>query len=208
MRTITPLELVRRHELAILDVRPRDERLGGVGFVPGSIAVLNEPRAIAAALDDTGGEHGAVLVCLSGNRCRDAFAAIPGGVQSRLWVLEGGVLAWRAEGLPVCGVELAEHHADPVLGGRSLAELPRAMAACFVAEIVEVAGDEVDPMQLLEACFARAGARFDAPLADDLIRVLDHAAAASRRVGTEASRVAANVDRFLAVLQRHGDRAG
>lgn len=208
MRTITPHELSRRPELAILDVRPCSERLEGVGFLPGSIAVANEARAIGAALDDLGGEHGAVLVCLSGNRCRDAFATIPGGVQSRLWVLEGGVLAWRAAGLPVCGVELAEHSHDPVLEGRSLAELPRAMAACFVAEIVEVAGDDVDPMEVLEQCFVRAGARFDAPRADDLIRVLDHAAAASRRIGTEPARVAANVDRFLAVLSRYGELAG
>ena len=111
--------------------------------------------------------------------------------------LEGGVLGWSAAGLPLCACRMAPAKPDPV----EPRDLPRMLAACFVGELAEVSLDrDIDPLALLRLAFERAGQSYDEPAIDQLHRVLDHAALLSLELGTPLDRVAANLDRMIALL--------
>lgn len=197
MTGIPPREALGIPGLLFVDLRPAAERYGGVGFVPGSVSVPWQPDAErwAAAVREAAGSHTPVLVCLSGSRARACEPAQRGDLP----YLEGGVLAWAAEGLPVCGRDVARASEEPPI---AIEAFPRHMAACFVGELAEAALDEpeLDPLALLQRCFDREGVSFTAPTLEGLLRVLDRAALASLGLGTPLERVAANLDHMLARL--------
>jgi hypothetical protein len=197
MTALHPREVLGIPGLVLVDLRPASERYGGLGFCPGSLGLPWQPGAErwAARVREVAGARMPVLVCMSGSRARSCTLAERGAFPH----LEGGVLAWAAEGLPLCGRDPAARSDEPPL---SPEEFPRHMAACFVGELADVALDHphVDPMRLLGRCFERAGVSMTAPTLEGLLHVLDHAALASLELGTPIERVAANLDHMLSRL--------
>ena len=196
MTALSPREVLGLPGLVLIDLRPQSERMEGMGFVPGSLGVpmVSDAARYAELVRAAAGGRTPVLVCLSGSRARTCSQEA-GGV---LPYLEGGVLAWAAEGLPLCGLQRPATDEPSI----SLSEVPRHIAACFVGELAELALDrpELDPLQMLEGCFARAGVSMESPSLEGILRVLDQAALTSLELGTPLARVAANVDHMLARL--------
>lgn len=106
MQTLPPIltaaalaELTRAHPaVRLLDVR-----------TPGEYAAVHVPGSYNVPLDSLS-EHGreitaidapVVLICRSGQRARQAEAALATAGMQNLHVLDGGVQAWEAAGLPV-----------------------------------------------------------------------------------------------------------
>ncbi len=199
---ISVRELSTSRDVRLFDIRPQDERHGSVGFLPGSVGVGESPEALAAAVAEIATGDPIALVCLSGRRSELAAQALSQRLGREVANLTGGVLAWREAGLPICGVAPKLEPGDPLLREVALAEVPRVLAACFVAEVATMTDDEVDPLNMLQGMFTRAGARWDQPDIAGLHRVLDLAGAESWRMGNELRRIAINVDRFLALLRR------
>lgn len=201
MTAMLPREVLGAPELLLVDIRPVVERYGGVGFMPGSVSVPWQPDAErwAAAVRAAAGPRTPVLVCLSGTRARTCGLAGSGAFPH----LEGGVLGWAAEGLPLCGRDGPHGRDEPPI---AVEAFPRHMAACFVGELAETALDhpDLDPLAVLHRCFERAGERFDAPTREGLLRVLDQAALASLELGTPLARVAENLDHMLSRLPLPG----
>lgn len=90
-------DLVERGEAVLLDIRGIDEF--SAERIPGAIlAPMPElqPHALPAQ-----GEKRLILQCRSGARtARLAEAMLGAGLFDRLAHMEGGILAWKAEGLP------------------------------------------------------------------------------------------------------------
>ncbi|MCH9683546.1 MAG: rhodanese-like domain-containing protein [Deltaproteobacteria bacterium] len=199
MNELSPREAFDSPQLVLVDVRPTLERYGELGFIPGSLSLpwsddldpyTDDLAAIARGQQ-------AALVCATGTRARHYARQLAELGELQPLVLQGGVLGWDGVGLPVCGRgrDLPD---EPVLVPE---QFPRQLAACFVGELAEVALErDVDPLRLLRDCFERAGQSYEAPIPAELHRVLDQLAASSRRLGTPLPRIAANLDRMLAVL--------
>lgn len=203
MTALLPREVLGAPELLLVDIRPVAERYGGVGLVPGSVSVPwqpDDPERWAAAVRAAAASRTPVLVCLSGSRARTCAGAQGSGLP----YLEGGVLGWAAEGLPLCGRDGARSSDEPTI---AVEGFPRHMASCFVGELAETALDhpEIDPLAVLHRCFERAGVSFTVPTLEGLLRVLDHAALASLALGTPLERVAANLDHMLSRLPLPGE---
>lgn len=201
--------------ILIVDVRDPGERYqSGLGFIPGSIRAPT-PEAFAQWVENAqSGSEVVVATCLSDARSRqwcDRVATVdlpPTAPEFELAYLEGGVMGWAAEGLPLAG--LADVSADPVM---DLDSFRRQLTACFVAEMVQteqVSADvsdgfdreensdrKIDPLAMLRRCFRAAQAPWDNPTPLELADVLDHAARASQKAGTPAEVVRANLDRML-----------
>lgn len=195
MTAIHPREALGIPGLVLVDLRPPSERYGGVGFVPGSLHVPGhlDVESWVAKVQQAAGARTPVLVCLSGTRARSL-------AEGHGWsYLQGGVLAWGAEGLPLAGRHVSRASDDPPL---AVEAFPRHMAACFVGELAEAALDhpDLDPLALLHRCFDRAGASFTDPTLDGILRALDQAALASLELGTPIERVASNLDHMLSRL--------
>jgi rhodanese-related sulfurtransferase len=200
---ISAAELAADTTYKIVDLRPWDERLGELGFIPASVRIDDDVVLLALCAQEP-----VALTCLSGKRSA-ARAAELRAVGARVFELDGGMLAWQAAGLPVCGLANTDAEIPQI---KTLAEAPRKLAACFVAEQVELAldhGDEdLDAMAALRALFEAEGVRWDAPTLVGLHSVLDRAAEYSRRAGNPLARIAHNLDRYTAALRALQDQAG
>ena len=202
MIALEPHEISFSTEAVLVDVRPLQERYGGMGFLPGSLSLprTDPVERFAERLHAICGELVPTLVCLSGARARACAEWVGPSFGGTVTYLAGGVLGWGAEGLPLCWGP-SSVSAVSVRVAAPLEELSRHMTACFVGELADVSIEhELDPLALLRSCFARAGQDYDRPNPELLHRVLDHAALSSVRLGTPLRRVAANVDRMLAML--------
>ena len=200
---LDPQDVADARAMLVVDVRPLVERLDGLGYIPGSISLPIDPmpeglaatRVIPAA-------RPVVFVCLSGRRSDEVAQAVarsrePGTTAN----LEGGFLAWQAAELEVAGLDAKWNR--PVAVEQDLASTCREIAACFMAEAVELSldvGMELDPMKLFDTCCAEAGVDPEQPTREGLLRVLDLAAARSRELGNEYDRIAHNLDKMLALL--------
>lgn len=98
--TVSPSEVqASRNNALLLDVRTQaeftDAHIEGAHLSP--LQELN-PSDIAHRLQ---GKTSCILICGSGNRARKAADALCAAGVSRLCVMEGGMKAWQAQGLPV-----------------------------------------------------------------------------------------------------------
>lgn len=140
-----------------------------------------------------------VLCCMSGRRSlTEAERLAEGSVLS----LAGGLLAWQASGLPAAAIggdfnPIVRSPAAPP----ELATLRRALMSCFVAEVVETAQGALDPLPLLEECFALVGVRAEEATIGELVGVVEWAAARSRELGNDYERIAENMQSFLLQMQ-------
>lgn len=200
---LDPKEVADARAMLVVDVRPLAERLDGLGYIPGSISLPVDPLPEGlAATRVIPAERPVVFVCLSGRRSEDVAQAIarsrePGTTAN----LDGGYLAWQAADLEVAGVNAKWSRPSAVQ--RDLAATCREIAACFMAEAVELsldAGMDIDPMRLFDTCCVEAGVDPEHPTREGLLRVLDLAAARSRELGNEYDRIALNLDKMLGLL--------
>lgn len=152
-RTLPPLvdprllsDALTAGAVRVLDVRTPAEF--ETLHIPGAYNVpLDRLSVHAAAIARV--EEALVLVCASGQRARKAEAALAGGGMTHLHVLEGGVTAWRAAGLPVVrGAERLSLERQVRIGAGALAATGGALALM------------VDPLFALLPTFVGSGLVF------------------------------------------------
>jgi len=199
---LTPEQLAQALHVTIVDVRDEDERYSGLGYIPGSISVPDDMCSADEEKERLALPRALALVCLSGKRSLACAEKLVARGVTDVWHLEGGILAWQAQGYALCGVR--DVPSDELIELSSPAEFPRAVLSCFVAESVEAqldagAGEINDPTDVVEQMFQMAGDRMDA---SGLIASLDRLAVHARRAGHPNERIAANVDRMRASLLR------
>jgi 3-mercaptopyruvate sulfurtransferase SseA len=150
-------------------------------------------------LAEYGARSALAVVCLSGKRSLPVSQRLHEAGLGDVAHLEGGILAWQAAGLPLCGVRsVPEEELVALQGAR---EFPRAVLSCFVAESVEAqlnagADSLADPRKLVEEVFD-TGPPEDP---EHLLHCLDRLAEQARRAGHPLSHIATNVDRLRASL--------
>jgi rhodanese-related sulfurtransferase len=200
--SISPELFLRERELTLLDIRPPEERWGEYGFIPGSLsAPMEEPwTRLQVPEDILATTSGLVLVCLSGARAKLAVRASP--QEKPVFILEGGTMAWSAQGLPlVCRSE------EVIEGASSFHDLHHLLRSCFLAEWIESSlnqGVETisDPVALFELCFKAEQVTEASCRPEALRRVLDRLARLSLRVGTEPVKVASNLSVMLNTIDK------
>ena len=99
-KDVRPAEVADRlDELQIVDVRSPREFSGDLGHLPGARLVpLDQlPRRLGELDPDTP----TLVVCRSGGRSARAASMLGSAGFRELYNLEGGMLAWSAEGRPV-----------------------------------------------------------------------------------------------------------
>lgn len=201
---MTPQEVKDSRSL-VVDIRPREERLE-VGYLPGSISVEVGDVLENELLVELKSGESVVLFCTTGRRSADLFRRLAPSFPEPLGHLEGGVLRWRAEGLPVCG--LLSPQPDSFIGEvRTLDAFTKTLRSCFVAEIVERSlsdprAESIDPVALLRQCFIDEGLDIEHPSLERMDRVLDRMGLMSKRMGTQLETIAENTDRMAAVLKQ------
>lgn len=208
---MTPSEVAELRGFSLFDIRPFEERLGELGFLPGSRSI---PCAAAGvvweAIETEGVVAGVVLCCASGRRSGALLAEVRSLLPTtEVEHLEGGVLAWRADGLPVAFGHAGDTVIDEADLGVSTAEsFRRVLLSCFVAEATELAFDKeiehlaADPLAALRRCYEAERVPWDESDPARLYAVVDRASAFFRRLGGDPARMAANVTRMYGMLGR------
>ena len=157
----------------------------------------NELRELAAG-------RRIVLVCLSGRRAR-ACAERASDMLDDLTMayLDGGLLQWGAEGLPMVRPDVDAGSSELRLS--RLEEFPRVVMSCFVAESIETqldAGqpDPVDPSEWVTDLFGSALAEEKAS-AELFSSVLDRLADRARTMGHSLDHIAKNLEAMRSALR-------
>lgn len=202
---ITPPLVVADPSLAILDVRPRPERFGELGFIPGSRWFPEERLRERPFLltDDVAPDRGVVLACLTGRRSAALVPFVRALGYPRTYNLEGGLLAW-ASSLPLCGRGRAPATAP---GTQSVDEIMRELSSCFVAESVENIlsrglDEHFDPREVVRDIEMVVFARHPEPDRDALVEVVERLGELARARGHSLETIAVNVNRFLDMIDR------
>ena len=104
-RWIDPAELSNGLQMGgaalVVDVRGPDEFSGPIGHIPGAVNLpLQALQGGLAALPDLGGKP-VCLVCHTDRRSAAAASLFRAAGVREVGVLRGGMVRWRAEGLPV-----------------------------------------------------------------------------------------------------------
>ena len=205
--SLPPEVVAEDRRLRVIDIRPRAERAGGLGYVPGSrLFPADLLRADPKLLEDSYPlDTPLAIACLTGSRSIAVCAHLRAAGFRHTVSLAGGVLAWRAAGLPACGVD--DPPADDVPAVSSLERFARVMTACFVASTAELAAADPlwegsDPSQLVREICAEEQARAAQLTPAVLERAVDRVAEIARLRGFPLAMIQSNVDRMLAALRR------
>ena len=93
-------EVLEARSARLFDIQAQRERLGRLGFIPGSFHVDFE-EAGREKIRRAGRADGAIVYCLTGGRSRRAVTLLR-GEEPELSVVSvaGGLVKWRSEGLP------------------------------------------------------------------------------------------------------------
>lgn len=186
---LTPIELEADRGLVIVDMRPPEERVTELGFIPGSILLpyTDDPVRFAERLAHLGADGPVVLSCVSGRRSGLAVGALA-PLLGPTRHLEGGLLAWGAAGFPLCH---AEDRPPP-----AVRTFHASFRSTFLAELIQVSVDtglELDPLALLAHVYEASGvAPAPAPPTPGPTgtwRLLDRAAGLLRTLGTDSDRL-------------------
>ncbi|MBK8253623.1 MAG: rhodanese-like domain-containing protein [Polyangiaceae bacterium] len=189
-----------------MDIRPRPERKGPLGFIPGSRMfpsdiLLADVAHLAEAYPK---DVPMALICQSGRRAAELCPLLRAAGFKHVEPLLGGMLAWSAAGLPVCGLQKPLTVDTPAV--ESLERFPRILAACYLASTVEHADDPkwdgLDPLELVQKLVQeerRGNARTSGFV---LERVIDRLAEVARLRGFPLTLVRENVDRMTLALSR------
>ncbi|MCA9618254.1 MAG: hypothetical protein KC731_04515 [Myxococcales bacterium] len=203
---VSPEELAAARWMDVVDIRTDEER-DLVGFIPGSVRV--PPDRIDVEWLREWGSSCAVLVCTTGHRAERIVEDWPAGNHSTLGWLRGGVLRWQELGLPIV-TDLVEVNGFEVADASTPDALVSLLRSCFVAEVIEGAmqhDDAIDPIEVFDAALDAAGIVDRACEPDDLPALIDHLAAAHRRLGGPMGRIAQNVGAMRMLARRIRDGA-
>lgn len=192
---MTPQQLINARHSVLVDIRPIDERMEGIGFVPGSLSVpMHEPAHVDRLMQAATYGKGLILICQSGRRSGELLKALDHSAFSvPVDHLDGGLMAWMRADLPVCTLNDLPERSD------SIEAFWSEFRACFVGQMVENILDfelALDPMALLERCVV-ASREGDVV---ELTRLIDTAAMISRMLGTPLEYVKRNQEWALAHL--------
>jgi rhodanese-related sulfurtransferase len=208
---ITPEQLLEAPQYLAIDIRPLPERLGELGFLPGSLSIPmpSFEYASQALLDARLAGDELVLYCASGNRSGRLLAQLERTLERPVHHLDGGILAWQAAGLPTAYADptVLDEHDRGVSEARTFRRL---LMSCFVAEATEVVPDDdelivaSEPLTVLRRCFEVSGTDWDETDPARLYTVVDHASVVFRKLGGPLDRIAYNMSRMYAVLDRLG----
>lgn len=201
-----PGRVAEDRTIRVVDIRTRAERVGGLGYIPGSRMFPGDLLAAdTAILADAYPEDTALaIVCQSGRRSAEICPALHAAGFRRARSMQGGMLAWGAAGFPCCGVTEPLVEDVPVVS--AVERFPRILAACFVASTAEHAGRDPmwhgkDPAEVVRALVAeeQRGGRVSVAVME---RVLDRLAEIARLRGFPLETIQWNVDRMSAALHR------
>lgn len=95
------------HQMRVIDVRQPHEFCGDLGHLAhAELVPLEQLHTVVNTLDPA---VPVLVVCRSGNRAMSACDHLAAAGIETVLNLEGGMLAWNADGRPVC----AKHHPAP-----------------------------------------------------------------------------------------------
>lgn len=209
-RVVTPAEAEQNRELVLVDIRPPAERRSELGYLPGSLSIFvgadeGADAAVARLRARTDGAPIA-LHCTSGRRSLAASLLVGLAYGAPVYQLEGGVLGWAGDGLPRAFFAPESGARDPSISQPLPASLQRALVSCFVGEVAEATigttRDGLDPLALLQRCFARESVPWPGATPEQLDRVLERLAMSARALGVPSGSMAANLTRMSAIV--HG----
>ncbi len=211
MREQTATELASTRDHYMIDVRPLEERRGGFGFVPGSLALGSGD--LTSLIDDDG--LPVVLYCMSGRRSAELIEGLPEPLARRVVNMEGGLLAWINADFSVAMSEDVEREPVHVTFEDGAAFLT-GLRSCFIGQLVETILEfdlDLDPLELFEQLEARVLSREHTDAAEQVRDLIDHAAHLSRILGTPLEAIASNtewayenVERFASELPACAER--
>lgn len=208
VRELQPQDIAEYTDLRVIDIREPDERHNGIGFIPGSRHVAGQDidETVARLIALYGSETPMVLFCMSGRRSLEVAAAMVKEGYSQVFNLSGGVLGWMAQGFPTCASldddGIASDHAPS-----SIEEFIRELSSCFVAETVENAINRdievpMDPRGYISGVVSEELSRSSQSPRDALFTTLDRVAETAREMGHPLERMAKNVNKMHALIER------
>jgi len=103
LSTLAATQLINRREVQIVDVRPVEE------FATGSLAsARNVPLAdVPGRAGELRKDQPVIVVCEAGRRASLAAVKLRSAGIAEVFILSGGLAAWRAAGLPVVRAQKA-----------------------------------------------------------------------------------------------------
>lgn len=199
-------EVAQSRRQTLVDTRPRSERFGDLGFIPGSRwfpqdALKADPRSFQREIPT---DRVIVLACLTGRRSVLLVPVVRSLGYAEVYNLKGGLLAWAAAH-PVCQIQ-PRSPAHGLQQPISTDDLTRKIASCFVAESVEntlrqgLEMSEFNPKAVVDDLVKQAFRRHDDPH-DALLEVLERLSEIAYRRGHPLDTIARNVDRLLAMVE-------
>lgn len=105
MPGLSPLHASDSTRFLILDIRPRYERYGGLGFIAGSVSVPMPSilRSDITTVERLSGPRRPVLICTTGLWAHRTVRALTQVGEISLDYVLGGLLAWHDDALPLAG---------------------------------------------------------------------------------------------------------
>lgn len=204
---ISPTVVATERCIRIIDIRGRQERTSGIGYIPGSRTFPADLlRADMALLSDAyPTDTPMAIVCQSGRRAEDLWPELQAAGFTHTAVMTGGILGWRAAGLPTCGVEPPDPRSVPAVP--DLAHFPRALSACFLATTVVYSEsnpmwDGQDPVQTVQRIITEEehGARSVSRAAIE--RAMERLSEMARLRGFPLEQIRANLDLMTEALRK------
>lgn len=186
-RTLSPAQAAPVYcHLRIIDVRQPEEFSGSLGHLPG--AELVPLGGLVEAAQGWDRQAPLLIVCRSGARGVSAARILLSLGFAEVYNLTGGMLAWNEAKLP------AAHGAEG-----TLSTLREEVFGCFVAMN---GGDAARVEPMFRQVFSQVGARYEAPSAAELGRVLEALKSAALAAGRPLEEIAPHFDHFHAQLAR------
>jgi rhodanese-related sulfurtransferase len=202
---VRPEVAAKDRHIRLVDIRGRAERSAGIGYIPGSrLFPADLLRADVTVLSDAYPMDTPIaLVCQSGRRAEEMCSHLQAAGFTRVAALTGGILGWRAAGLPTCAVDPPDPGNVPVVP--DIRRFPRVLVACFLASTVEhaseVTWDGRDPMQTVSEILAEEQRGAPTPTPAALERTLDRLGELARLRGFPLDVIRTNLDLMSAALR-------
>lgn len=199
----SPIEVASSPDVYLVDVRPREERYGALGFIPGSRSV---PAAVIEADIEAFGarfeeDATVVLVCSTGRRSTALAAEIAPNLKQTIASLAGGTVGWAASGLPLCRTRTPPLDTMPVV--HSIERLPSVLVACITAESIEHTLNGAPPLDATSVVQRVIAEHCPGGITvHNAEAVIEHLSEIARRHGYRISRIQEHVDALRATLAR------
>ncbi len=205
MLALKPYQVLSYSKIQLVDMRSQQERYSGVGFIPGSLSIpfIPDPTLYAQTVTSMVDERTPVLLCHNGRRARACALSMASAFKNPPGYLVGGILRWKADGLPLSGRLTPGQLGPPEQPGQPELQLNAAPASA--ARRRWSPSSRTDPLAVLRECFIGSRRNYDTRELRRVHHLLDHAAIASLEMGSPLKKVADNIDGILARLPGPGE---